>query len=231
MNQDLAQIVTYYATRSHKELNELLLDKSKNNLISVLIDLLTTYINDKNSSTLREFITVSLSGYNHLEGKIGYNGYKQTSISKGKTIKCEAKPKNYDTEQLKKYKQGKRKSIPSKLNGNGNFTDYTFGRLERDIKENPNMLISGFVDGKLIYILEFPFNNKPFVYKLRQQLNKRFIKGDISGQYLRSAYFNYSNFVETNNLRIVYLLKKGELDNYKDYINKKFFEILLNSAS
>ena len=227
MNQDLAQIVTYYAVRTHKELNELLLDKSKDNLISVLIDLLTTYINDKNSSTLREFITVSLAGYQHLEDKIGYNGYKQSSITKGKTIKCEAKPKNYDTEELKKYKQGKRKTIPSKLNGNGNFTDYTFERLKRDIKENPNMLISGFVDGKLIYILEFPFNNKPFVDKLKQQLNKRFPKGDISGQYLRSANFNYSNFVKINKLKIVYLLKKSELKNYKNYINRKFFEFLL----
>jgi len=53
MNQDLAQIVTYYATRSHKELSELLLDKSKDNLISILTDLLTAYINDKNSSSLR----------------------------------------------------------------------------------------------------------------------------------------------------------------------------------
>jgi len=50
MNQDLTQIVVYYATRPHKELNELLLSKSKNNLISTLTDLLTTYINDKNSS-------------------------------------------------------------------------------------------------------------------------------------------------------------------------------------
>jgi hypothetical protein len=227
MNQDLAQIVKYYATRSHKELNELLLEKSKNNLISVLIDLLTTYINDKNSSTLREYITVSLSGYQHLEGKIGYNGYKQSSITKGKTIKCEAKPKNYNTEGLKKYKQGERRSQPAKLNGSGNFSDYTFARLKRDIKENPSMLISGFVDGKLIYILEFFFDNKPFIDKLRQKLYKRFPKGDIPGQYLRSADFNYLNFIEANNLRIVYLLTKSELENYKDYINKKFFEFLL----
>lgn len=65
MNQDLAQIVTHYATKPHKELGELLLSKSKDNLISILTDLLTAYINDKNSSSLREFVTVSIAGYKY----------------------------------------------------------------------------------------------------------------------------------------------------------------------
>ena len=52
MNKELAEIIIY-ATKSDRELNEYLLSKSKNNLIAVLIDLITMYINDKNSSTLR----------------------------------------------------------------------------------------------------------------------------------------------------------------------------------
>lgn len=144
MNKELAEIIKIYATKSDRELNDYLLGKSKNNLIAVLIDLITMYINDKNSSTLREFITVTVAGYRHTEGKIGYNGYKQNVY--GKPLMCEAKPKNVRSD-------GKRK-----LNGGGNFTDYTHERLERDIKENLHMLVSGFVDGKLIYILEFPFN-------------------------------------------------------------------------
>ncbi len=135
MNKELAEIVKIYATKSDKELIEYLLGKSKNNLIAVLIDLITIYINDKNSSTLREFITVTLAGYKHTEGKIGYNGYKQNVY--GKPLKCEAKPQNIRSD-------GKRK-----LNGGGNFTDYTHERLERDLQENLNMLVSGFIDGKL----------------------------------------------------------------------------------
>lgn len=53
MNKELAEIIRIYATKSDRELNEYLLGKSKNNLIAVLIDLITMYINDKNSSTLR----------------------------------------------------------------------------------------------------------------------------------------------------------------------------------
>ena len=51
MNQDLTEVVTFYATKPHKELGGLLLSKSKDNLIATLTDLLTAYINDRNSSS------------------------------------------------------------------------------------------------------------------------------------------------------------------------------------
>jgi hypothetical protein len=81
----------------------------------MLVDLLTMYINDKNSSTIREFITVTLAGYEHKERKIGYNGFKQGVFDHEKTIKCEAKPRNFDTEELEKYRRGERKTKPAKL--------------------------------------------------------------------------------------------------------------------
>ena len=143
MNQDLSQIVTYYATKPHKELAELLLNKSKDNLIACLNDLLTAYINDKNSSSLREFVTVSIAGYEHNANKLGYNGYKHNSAIGGKPLNCEAKPKNIQTEG---YDDKKNKA---KLNGEGGFNDYTHKRLEKDCNENLNLLCSGFIDGEL----------------------------------------------------------------------------------
>ncbi len=109
MNKELAYVLKLYSTASHKELNNYLVGKSKNTLIAVLIDLITMYINDKNSSTIREFITVTLSGYTHKEGKIGYNGFKHDSFISDRTIKCEAKPKNIDSEEFEKFKRGERK--------------------------------------------------------------------------------------------------------------------------
>ena len=186
MNQDLTQIVTCYATRPHYELSELLLSKSKDNLISILTDLLTAYINDKNSSSLREFVTVSIAGYQHNPNKLGYNGYKQNSAIGGKATSCEAKPKNIQTDGY-----DLRKTKP-KFNCEGGFNDYTPKRLEKDIKENLNLLSSGFVDGELLYVLEFPFI---VVYKrLKQALTKRV------GPYLRSATFNFSHFQEHEKL-------------------------------
>ena len=214
MNQDLAQIVICYATKPHKELSELLLSKSKDNLISSLTDLLTAYINDKNSSSLREFITVVISGYQHNSKKLGYNGFKQNSTIGGESIACEAKPKNIQTDG---YEQ--RKSKP-KFNGEGGFNDYTIERLKKDAKENLNILSSGFIDGELQYILEFPFSI------VCQQLKKQLPKKRTIGTYTRMASFNFSHYGNYSKIKVFYLNKQAIEKNIK-YFNKNFYLFLI----
>ncbi len=231
MNQELTNVIKIYSTGSHQELSNYLIGKSKDTLIGILVDLLTMYINDKNSSTIREFITVTLAGYTHKEGKIGYNGFKQDTFISGKTLKCEAKPKNFNTEEFEKYKRGERKTSPAKLNGGGNFTDYTPTRLEKDKHEKDlNMLVSGFIDGKLIYIIEFPFTFPDFVKNLKKKIQKwqRKLKGSksIKGQFLRSADFDYKDFIKCSTLKIVYLLNKNELAKYEPFISEGFYKFL-----
>jgi len=231
MNQELANVIKIYSTGSHQELSSCLIGKSKDTLIGILVDLLTMYINDKNSSTIREFITVTLAGYTHKEGKIGYNGFKQDTFVPGRTIKCEAKPKNVDTEEFEKYERGERKTRPAKLNGGGNFTDYTPARLQKDQQEKDlNMLVSGFVDGKLIYIIEFPFSSPDFVKNLKRKIQKWQSKltgsRSIKGQFLRSADFDYKDYIESPHLKIVYLLNRPELPKYKPYISNGFYQFL-----
>jgi len=219
MNKELAEVIKLYTTKSHKDLNNYLLGKSQDNLIAILTDLLTMYINDKNSSTLREFITVTIAGYEHKESKVGYNGYKQSVY--GEPVMCEAKPQNVRSD-------GKRK-----LNGGGNFTDYTPKRLERDLKENLNILVSGFVDGKLVYILEFPFRCPSFVNKLKEQLEKAFgenQEGRKKGQYLRSANFDFKDYIDCKDLKVVFCLPKSKLKKYKNYIVEDFYKFLMKVA-
>lgn len=235
MNQELANVIKIYTTGTHQQLSSYLVGKSKDTLIGVLVDLLTIYINDKNSSTIREFITVTMAGYQHKQGKIGYNGFRQDSFIPGRSIKCEAKPKNIDTEEFEKYIRGERKAKPAKLNGGGNFTDYTPERLEKDKKEKDlNMLISGFIDGKLIYILEFPFNCQSFVKNLEDKI-KRWqdkLEGikNVKGQFLRSATFNYRHYIECPELKIIYLLNEMELLKYKEFIVNGFYKFLLKNT-
>lgn len=221
MNNELYEVIKAYATKSHKELSSLLLDKSKDQLIALFNDLITIYINDKNSSLLREYITVSLAGYTPTNTKIGYNGFKQSTQIGGKVIACEAKPQNLNTEDNKKRKS------PRKLNGGGNFTDYTRKRLVRDKKENPNMLISGFIDGELIYALEFPFGCASFIKRLKIQLKKRFPVGDKLGEFLRSANFMFEHYKKCKNLKIIYL-EKEKLEKHKKHLTGKFYDFLIN---
>lgn len=230
MNKELSEILKIYSTKPHIEFTNRLINSSKETVVSLFTDILTMYINDKNSSTIREYITVTIAGYNHSENKIGFNGFKQNSIIGGKPISCEAKPKNFNTEDFLAYKKGLRKTKPASLNGAGNFSDYTFARLKKDTEENPHMLISGFVDGKLIYILEFPYKTQSFIDKIRKQLNKNFPGGkDELGHFLRSANFDYRDYINSPELKMIYILPKNEMLNYKEYITKDFYDKLTST--
>jgi hypothetical protein len=214
MNQDLSQIITCYATKPHRELSELLLSKSKDNLIAMLTDLFTAYIKDKNSSSLREYITVSIAGYKHNPNKLGYNGFKQASEIGGAAIACEAKPKNIQTDG---YQQKKTKP---KLNGEGGYNDYTYDRLQKDMAANPNILSSGFVDGQLLYVVEFPFA------AIAQHLQEQVPQVRQTGQYTRYATFNYSHYAQHPDLKIIYINKEAAMANSK-YFNQKFYNYLI----
>ncbi|MDR0977996.1 MAG: hypothetical protein LBL71_03050 [Endomicrobium sp.] len=232
MNKDLQEAIKIYATRPHKELSAFLLDKSKDDLIAMFNDLLTVYINDKNSSALREFITTAVAEYEHNKSKLGYNGFKQITVYGEQSTKvCEVKPKNINTYDILKYER-KERSKPAVLNAGGNFTDYTWSRFDKHMNDNPNLLVSGFINGRLIYIFEFPFNIEPFVRNLRRQLEKKFpnrIRKE--GDYLRSASFTYKDFIFDCHNKKKYLLQKEELLKYKKFFDSKFFKKLLEFAN
>ena len=85
----------------------------KEALIRCFAELLTRYANDVNSSSLRELITILKAGYEPQPPgtKLGYNGV----TSQGNP--CEVKPVNI------------RSGSSNKLNGGGNFSDFTYERL------------------------------------------------------------------------------------------------------
>lgn len=65
---------------------------------------------------------------------------------------------------------------------------------------------------------------------MRKQLNRRFPKGDITGQFLRSANFDYRDYIECKDLKVVFCLPKTELIRYKDNIVRGFYEFLMEVA-
>ena len=221
MNEDLLQLITDYTTKEPAEVSNSLHSKSKHNLISMLLDLLTIYYNDVNSSTMQELVVAILAGYQPNPEKLGYNGFRQNTLT-GKVEHCEIKPRNYRRDSTAKN--------PKKLNGGGNFTDYTWARFQEHQAEDLNMLVAGFVDGLLIYIFEFSFNEPSFTFQLQKQLEREFPDGDLTGKYLRSAEFSFSHYKDVESLETIYTASRQELIKAQPYMIRDLFKHLEKTA-
>ena len=141
--------------------------------------------------------------------KLGYNGYRMVFPS-GIKEWCEVKPQNTG-------------SVRKKLNGGGSFNDYTIERFKKDLEQDSTILSSGFVQGKIIFVLEFKF--ECLKEKLTKLLNKKFNSQRRKGEYLRSAQFSFSDYKDCSSLRLAFL--RDDWINYKSYLSndlKKYFE-------
>ena len=88
------------------------------------------------------------------------------------------------------------------------------------------MLVAGFVDGRLIYIFEFSFNEPDFVGELERQLNRRFPNGDVAGLYLRSAYFTFRHYANAVSLKVNFVASRDELRQVRPHISRDVFNYL-----
>jgi hypothetical protein len=148
-----------------------------------------------NSSKLRELTTLWM---------FEYNGYRM-DVDTGGRVDCEVKPQNTDDPR-------------KKLNGGGSFN------FSKDLENNPIILVSGFVGGKLIYIFEFKF--ECLKEKLKGLLERRFPEGQRrEGEYLRSAGFSFRDYKDCPSLKLAYL--RDDWYSFKDYLSRdltKYFE-------
>lgn len=196
MIQEMSKV---FMTQSLQDFNTFL---ERQNTDTLLKELLSVYVNDKNSSFLREMITCSVAGYSHSTDKLGYDGYFGD-------IPCEVKPQNVVLGEKKR------------LNAGGCFNDFTWRKFHKCSEDNLRMLMSGFVNGKLIYILEFPFNSEKFKNHLLKILNKHLPDGDIANRYIRTAAWS---FIHIDQIKIRYL--SDEYEQFRKAMTKKMFQFL-----
>ena len=207
MNKSLKDIIRAYPVLSQPDFRARLDAMAQPELAKNLEELLTMYYNDLNSSTLREAAVVLEMGFEPIAEKIGYNGYRIESPTGHKTF-CEVKPKNVRAD-----------GDGRKLDGGGNFTDYSWQKFQRHKEEDPVMLVAGFVDGKIVYIFQFPFNTAGFVERIEEQLQRHFPEGDKEGVYLRSASFGFKHYEKSPKLQTRCFVSKQDLEAvFKDKI-------------
>lgn len=167
------------------EMLNILVDKSlgkkTKQLDPLLEELIQFSMNDPNSSQLREAITAKVAGCISIPGKKGRDALdEKTGREK------EIKPKNYTGKAT---------------NGGGCFNDYTRARLEKDKQYGLEIIHSLFVDGRVVYVLEFDFD--AIAEKLERQIIE---KCEVHGNdYVRTASWYYTDWINHPSLKIHYI--------------------------
>ena len=106
-----------------------------------------------------------------------------------------------------------------KLNGGGNFTDYNYERHKKYLKTNLNLVVSGFINGDLIYVIEFPF--KSLQKHLKSKLDKTFKGKRPKGLFLRSASFSFLHYKNSKSITVHYV-SYDKIKLYNQFIAKNF---------
>ena len=153
-------------------------------------ELYVEYMNDSNSSTLREQITAAVAGCKSIPGKLGRDAIDINGVEK------EIKPKNYTTQRH---------------NGGGCFNDYTRKRYEKDCNVNLPIIASLFAKGMLIYVVEFRF--EAIANRLNEQII-RVCEGE-GNRYVRSCSWTYANWIDNPDLVVHYINKDLLKEHYQ----------------
>ena len=88
------------------------------------------------------------------------------------------------------------------------------------------MLVAGFVDGHLIYIFEFSFNEPDFISRLQERLEHHLSKGDSIGSYGRSVDFTFKHYKGAESLKTIYIASRQKLIKVQRHIQKDMFKHL-----
>jgi hypothetical protein len=179
-------------------------------LASAFVELLSLYARDKNSSTIREMVTVAAAGYDHNVAKIGFNGQKAL-------VSCEAKPRNVSSTEAKKKRH----------DGGGNYTDLTYERVAKYTEQGVQLLPSGFIDGRLAFVFEFPFGHAAFRERLINQLDRQFNGDRPAGMFLRSATFSFKHYRDCPDLRVHYV-NRDLVRAYPGLFSRELYAFLAN---
>jgi hypothetical protein len=166
-------------------------------------DLLDSYLNDLNSSRLRQDIACHVLGLKVNDNKLGYDSDGSND---------EIKPKNISSKSLKK----------NKLDCGGSYSDLTHKRHAKYIIDNAIIHSAGFIDGHLMYIIKVPYIDLQEHFK--KILNDKLPDGDLPNRYVRSASFGFKQIKNCPNAEVEFV--RSDIENYYLFIGKELYNYI-----
>jgi hypothetical protein len=166
-------------------------------------ELLDSYLNDLNSSRLRQDITCHVLGLKVNNNKLGYDSDGSND---------EVKPKNISSKSVKK----------NKLDCGGGYSDLTHKRHKKYIIDNAIIHSAGFIDGHLMYIIKVPYVD--LQEHFQRILDDKLPNGDLPNRYVRSASFGFKQIKECPNVEIEFV--RNDIENYNSFINKELYNYI-----
>lgn len=173
-----------------------------------------------------EIHTCITSGYVHLPAKLGFDGYDES-----RQIYCEVKSssKVINKDLIAKFHAGqitqRNEFIDNPIDGRGVFSQFTHDAHERYSLNNVQMLISAYINGVLMFIIEFPFLYDPFKDHLKRMLEKSLPNGDKPGRS-KTISFTYTQYKDCKDARLLYLTPEDNHQILKGACTRNFYSYL-----
>jgi hypothetical protein len=172
-----------------------------------------------------EIHTVTMAGYIHITEQFGFDGFDD--INK---VYCEVKSssKIINKDLIQRFVAGEIKHrnelILSPIDGRGIFSLFTQEALQRHLDNEAHMLISAYINGVLMFIIEFPFDHPTFYKHIKRMLGT--LGTDNKKQRAKTISFGYNQYKDCNEAKLVYLTRKENLAILKGTCSKNFYNYL-----
>lgn len=150
-----------------------------------------------------EIHTLTVGGYIHRKEKYGFDGY---DFIKKQNCEVKSSSKVIDYESLKAFSEGNVSRridlVKAPFDGRGVFSLLTQESFDKYSDGDVNMLVSGYVNGVLMFIIEFPFSHPTFSNHIAKILA-------TAKSRSKSVSFTYKQYRDCKNAKLVYITPNG----------------------
>lgn len=202
-------------------------------LHSSLIDPPTTDINKKKTERIAikdsdwaEIHTTTVAGYIHDPAQHGFDGHDGVH-DRFCEVKSSSKLISHDL--IGQFQANlltrRNKFIENPIDGRGVFSLFTHEAYQRYIDNEVMMLISAYVNGVLMFIIEFPFKHPTFMSHIKARLQAELPNGDKTGRS-KTVSFAYTSYKNCKEARLCYLTQEINHKILKGACTKNFYSYL-----